>query len=146
MKRFFAMMLALMLVLCLTACGGEKKEPEKAVDAIEAAATKYGVTLTAAGEQKMSDERAKMEVLAETRDTWLEGKMTFAFESTPKTYADFVEHIGCDASSYTFVEKNSERHFVWVAEGNESAKLLAVFWETPKGWTLYSIGSTNISK
>lgn len=70
--------------------------------------------------------------------------MTFAFDSEQKTYEDFVAHIGCDATYYEYKADDMERHFIWVAEGDDTAMLLVVFWETPKGWTLYSIGSTNI--
>lgn len=152
MKKILALLLAMLMLLCLAACGGDETKTDGAVaettDAVDdgsaSAAAKYGVNLTAAGEQKMSDERATMDVLVETRDVWLGGMTTFAFDAVPKTYADFVEHIGCDASSYTYMEEDGERHYVWIAEGDETAKLLAVFWETPKGWTLYSVGAVNI--
>jgi hypothetical protein len=70
--------------------------------------------------------------------------MTFALAEDQKTYEDFKEHIGCHASTYTYNADDAERTFVWEADGDATAKLLAVFWETPKGWTLYSIGSTNL--
>lgn len=148
MKKTLVWLLALAMLFCLAACGGEKGgdggKDAASGGAEESAAAKYGVDLAAAGEQKMSDERAAMDVLVETRDVWLEGKMTFVLAENPKTYADFVEHIGCDASSYTYVAEDSERHYVWIAEGNDTAMLLAAFWQTPDGWTLYSIGSTNL--
>ncbi len=141
MKKLIALLLVLTMVLCLAACGGDKKESKPKEPTLE---EKYGIDLNATGEQEMSDERAKMDVLVETRDVWLEGRMTFAFDSEQKTYEDFVEHIGCDASYYVNMPEDGERHFVWIAEGDETAKFLAVFWETPKGWTLYAVGSTNI--
>lgn len=142
MKKLIALLMALTMIFCLAACGGDEENAgnNAAVD-LEA---KYGIDLDAAGEQKMSDERAQESVLAETRDVWLEGNMTFILAENPKTYDDFVEHIGCDASFYTYSAEDGERQFVWVAEGDETAKFLAVFWETPNGWTLYSVGSTNI--
>lgn len=152
MKKLIALLLALAMLFCLAACGGdgEDKDTDKnegkeaGGEEVVNLEKKYGIDLKAAGEQKMSEERASMDVLVETRDVWLEGKMTFAFDSEPKTYEDFVEHIGCDASYYINMEEDGERHFVWIAEGDETAKLLAAFWETPQGWTLYTIGSVNI--
>jgi len=157
MKKLIALLLALSMLLCFAACGKTEKgdsadkaeesgkdDNKASASAEEEAAAKYGVDLSAEGEQKMSDERAPMDVLIETRDEWLEGKMTFALDENPKTYADFVDHIGCDASTYTNMEEDGERHYVWMAEGDDTAKFLAVFWETPQGWTLYSVGSVNI--
>lgn len=143
MKKLLAILLALTMVLCFTACGGEGSEGGDTTAAtVNPLVEKYGIDLNAAGEQKLSDERASMDVLVETRDVWLEGQM--AFLTSDKTYEDFVEHIGCDASYYTNMAEDGERHFVWEAEGDETAKFLAVFWETPQGWVLYSVGSTNI--
>ena len=143
MKKFLAMILALVMLLSLAACGGEKAEekPEQG----EAEHTLIQIDLDAAGEQKVSDERAPMATLVETRDVWLEGQMTFAFASDPKTYEDFVEHIGCEASFYENKAEDGERWYTWVAAEDETAKFLAVFWETPSGWTLYSVGSTNVN-
>lgn len=143
MKKLIALLLAMLMLLGMVACGGEEA-PEESNNAVDLEA-KYGIKFDGEGEQKMSDERAAMSVLVETKDTWLGGKMSFAFDSDVKTYEDFVEHIGCDASYYINNQDDGERHFVWVAEGDETAKLLAVFWETPNGWTLYAIGATNIS-
>ena len=135
------MLLCVLMMFSLVACGGGEEAAPEAVD-VQA---KYGIDFAAEGEQKMSDERAAKTVLIETRDVWLEGKMTFALAENPKTYEDFVEHIGCDASSYIAKPDDAERHFMWVSQEDETVVLLAVFWETPQGWVLYSIGSTNLS-
>lgn len=92
----------------------------------------------------MSDERAAKDKLIETKDVWLEGKMTFALAAEAKTYEDFVEHIGCEASFYENKPEDGERWYTWVAAEDETAQLVAVFWETGEGWVLYSIGSTNL--
>lgn len=150
MKKRIALMLAVTMLLCLAACGGSKDgEGDKTPAQTTAPAAvgldaKYGIDFSAEGEQKMSDERASMEKLVEVRDVWLEGRMTFAFDDPAKTYEDFVEYIGCDASIYNYAADDAERQFIWIAEGDETAKFLAVFWETPAGWTLYSVGSVNI--
>jgi len=150
MKKLIALVLGLVLVFSMTACGGKKDEKAgagsetKPEAAAQSAAEKYGLDLEAEGEQKMSDERASEDVLAETRDVWLEGKMSFAFDEKPKTYEDVAEHIGCDASTYTYFAEDGERHYTWIADGDETAQFLAVFWETPQGWTLYTVGSVNI--
>ena len=147
MKKLLALFLVLAMVFCLTACGGEKPAAKGndakttiSVDAAADAAAKYGVNLTAEGEQKMSDERAAMSVLLETKDVFLEGSTMFF--GSDKTYADFVEHIGCDASFYSF--SGGQRNFTWCPEGNDNAKLMITFAESAKGWTLSASGSVNI--
>ncbi len=157
MKRLLALLLALVMLLSLAACAGEAKEDEKkdrdrndsntVADTDDgAAAADPGVDLEAEGEQALSDERASMAVLVETRDVWLEGRFSFALDENPKTYEDFVDHIGCEASSYEYKADDGERCYTWVAEEDTTAKFLAVFWETPQGWTLYSVGSVNVSE
>lgn len=143
MKKLIALLMAFVMVMSFAACGGEKEAETEAPKAGDIEA-EFGIDLEAAGQQNMSDERASEDVLVETRDTWLGGQMTFALDSDPKTYEDFVAHIGCDATYYEYLADDQERHFIWVAEGDDTAKFLAVFWETPNGWTLYSVGSTNI--
>ena len=142
MKKMIALLLAMVMMLGMVACGGDEA-PEGGNEAAGLEA-KYGIKFDGEGQQKMSDERAPMSVLVETKDTWLGGQTTFAFASETKTYEDFAEHIGCDATYYINKAEDGERHFVWVAEGDDTAQLLAVFWETPQGWTLYAIGTTNI--
>ena len=157
MKRLLALLLALVMLLSLAACAGEAKEDEKkdrdrndsntVADTDDgAAAADPGVDLEAEGEQALSDERASMAVLVETRDVWLEGRFCFALDENPKTYEDFVDHIGCEASFYEYKADDGERCYTWVAEEDATAKFLAVFWETPQGWTLYSVGSVNVSE
>ncbi len=157
MKRLLALLLALVMLLSLAACAGEAKEDGKkdrdrndsntVADTDDgAAAADPGIDLEAEGEQAMSDERASMAVLVETRDVWLEGKFSFALDENPKTYEDFVDHIGCEASFYEYKADDGERCYTWVAEEDATAKFLAVFWETPQGWTLYSVGSVNVSE
>lgn len=141
MKKMLAMILALVMLLSLAACGGKSEEKPAQEDE---KSNLIQIDLEAEGEQKVSDERAAMATLVETRDVWLEGQMTFALASEPKTYEDFVEHIGCEASFYENKPEDGERWYTWVAAEDETAKFLAVFWETPQGWTLYSVGSTNI--
>lgn len=142
MKKIIALVLVLTMALCFAACGKDEGDKPSAKD-LEAT---YGISFTAAGEQTMSSDRASKDVLIETKDTWLGGKMTFALDPEAKTYEELAEHIGCDASTYTYSADDAERSFVWIAEGDETAKFVAVFWETADGWTLYSIGSTNLSK
>ena len=146
MKKALSILLMFALLLCLTACGGEKKadEPTASADSIADVAAKYSLDLASASEQAMSDERAATDVLVSVMKDWLGGNTFFAYDAQPKTYADFVEHIGCDASYYYFNEGAAERHFVWLVEGDDTAKFLASFKETSNGWTLDAIGSTNI--
>ena len=144
MKKIIAALLIGAMLLCVTACSGDKKDSSGKGSSAVDLEKEFGIDFEAAGEQVLSDERADKETLKETKDEWLGGNMTFALAEDQKTYEDFKEHIGCHASTYTYNADDAERTFVWEADGDETAKLLAVFWETPKGWTLYSIGSTNL--
>ena len=143
MKKLLALLLATLMLFSLCACDSEEKTGGEDVAAGKEDSG-LAIDFEAEGQQTVSEARAKMDVLVETRDVWLEGKMTFAFADTAKTYEDFVAHIGCDASFYENKAEDGERWFTWVAEEDETAQLLAVFWETPEGWVLYSIGSTNL--
>ena len=148
MKKGVALLLVLMMLFSLSACGDKEKVeyvpvPSAPVSSVVTKAEET-VDFEAEGEQEITDERAKKSVLLETRDKWLEGKTYFAFSQEQRTYEDFVEHIGCDASVYTYSPENNERQFIWNAKENEDARLVATFWESPKGWTLYSIGSTSL--
>lgn len=149
MKKLIALFLVLVTFFCLTACSSEKKDTSAtngtttnttSADPVADAAAKYGINLTAEGEQKMSDERAAMSVLVETKDVFLGGSTMFF--GSDKTYADFVAHIGCDASYYSF--SGGKRNFTWCPEGNDSAKLMITFADSGNGWTLSTSGSVNI--
>ena len=147
MKRFFAILLAILMVFSLAACGGDKEDAgsDGGNKAAVTDGSDLGIDLNAAGVQKMSDDRAPMDKLVETRDVWLEGRFTFVLDTDKKTYADFAEHIGCNAAEYEYAEEDMERRYTWIAEGDETAKFLAVFVEGGDGnWYLYSVGSTNI--
>lgn len=174
MKKWIALLLALAMLLSLVACGGnapddkddrdeddkdivadtdeeeDEDEDEAEADAGEGENAEAeenpdtGVDFEAEGQQILSDDRADMDVLVETRDVWLEGRMTFALDAEPKTYEDFVEHIGCEAAYYEYKPEDGERWYTWIAADDESAQFVAVFWETGSGWTLYSVGSVNI--
>lgn len=145
MKKLLALLFALVLMLCLAACGEEPQKEEAPAETVRNLETEFGISLTTEGEQVLSDQRAAKDRLIEAKDVWLEGKMTFALAENPKTYEDFVTYIGCDASLYNYNAEKGERSFVWIAQEDETAKLLATFWETPQGWTLYSIGANNLS-
>ena len=150
MKKLIALILVLAALFCLTACSNTPAATSNGAttnntsassgDAAADAAAKYGVNLTAEGEQKMSADRAAMSVLVETKDVFLGGNTMFF--GSDKTYGDFVKHIGCDASLYSFSGGN--RNYTWCAEGNENAKLMITFQNTANGWTLSASGSVNI--
>ena len=122
MKKLIALLLALVMMMSFAACGGNENGDE--APAGKDIEKEFGIDLDAAGRQNMSTKRAAESVLTETRDTWLGGKMTFAFDSEQKTYEDFVAHIGCDATYYEYKAEDMERHFIWVAEGDDTAMLL----------------------
>ena len=77
MKKALSILLMFALLLCLTACGGEKKadEPTASADSIADVAAKYSLDLASASEQAMSDERAATDVLVSVMKDWLGGKV-----------------------------------------------------------------------
>lgn len=150
MKKIIAMMMVLLMVFALAACGdsGSGTTTDNKTEAAAPAAndgSDLGIDLTAAGVQKMSDDRASEAKLVEVRDVWLEGKMSFILDTDKKTYGDFAEYIGCNAAEFEYAEEDMERRYTWISDEDETSKFLAVFTEGGDGnWYLYTVGSTNI--
>ena len=139
MKKLIALLLAMVMMLSMAACGGAgEEEGQQAGNEGVDLATKYGINMEGEGEQKLSDERVPADKLREVRDVWLKRQISFAFDPDPKTYEDFVEYIGCDASYYTYNPKNGWRTFSWEAEGAPETRFVAIFQDSGDGYFLYA--------
>lgn len=89
----------------------------------------------------MSSDRASKEVLSETVTGFLGGNTLFTGTELEKlTYADFVEHIGCDASEYKYDDDEKAECYTWIAKDDDQSKLS--IWISG-GKLLYS-GSANL--
>ena len=138
MKKLIAMLLALVMMLGMVACGGGEETAEQGGNEGVDLATKYGIDMEGEGEQKLSDERVSADKLREVRDVWLKRQISFSLDPNPKTYEDFVEYIGCDASYYTYNPKNGWRTFSWEAEGAPETRFVAIFQDSGNGYFLYA--------
>ncbi len=109
--------------------------------------TQYGIELMNTAVQKMSDGGPTHDQLQEVVYGWLNGTtLFFMSEFENLTYADFVEHIGCDAQEYLFKTLGSKRGYVWKATDKQYAWFAAFFRENDEGeWTIHSTGSAQIS-
>ena len=151
MKKLLALLLALSMVFALAACGNKATTETSGEAGTESAATvdafgeaKYGLNFESEDVQAMSDERATVEVLAETAKDWLGGATLHAYSSDKKTYEDFVAHIGCDPTEYQYDAKNGYRTFIWKAENDDTAWFSAFFLESDGAWELYTTSSANL--
>ena len=129
-KRLFALLLALMMLFALTACGDK---PENAAGTTETAAAApandnpYNLDYKSADLQPMTDERASTEKLAEAGEHYMHGLSSDPTNFTKTTYKDMAEYIGTDASEYQHFESWGQDRYTWYVEGSEGASLLAVF-------------------
>ncbi len=107
----------------------------------------YGIDLTSSAVQPMSVTKTTHEKLQETVYGWLKGTTLYIFSPELRTmvYADFANHIGCDASEYFFNEKEQARVYTWVAEDKPVAKFSVFFRQNLEGeWTVYASGSAQV--
>ncbi len=107
----------------------------------------YGIDLTSTQIQPMSQEQPTHAVLQETVYGWLRGTTIYVHseEYRQTTYADFANHIGCDATEYYFSARDNARVYTWIAGDKPNAKFSAYFRENPEGrWTVYASGSVQI--
>ena len=107
----------------------------------------YGIDLNSSAVQKMAEAGSTHDVLQETVYGWLGGTTVFWIsDMNHLTYADFVEHIGCDAQEFSFRSLGSKRSYTWIASDNPLTKFGAFFCENENGeWTIYATGSSQIS-
>ena len=99
MKKSIALVLAMLMTLSLTACGGGGSSDKG--DALP------GIDMKSTDTQTVTSDRATLEVLNETFFTYL-GGLNYFTESDAQsklTYADLKEHIGVDCSEYRYEEE-----------------------------------------
>ena len=126
MKRLTALLLALVMLLALTACG-DKAAKEDAASTAAANDNPYNLDYKSDALQPMTDERASADVLAEAGEYYMHGLSSEPTNFTKLTYKDVAERIGVDASEYQHFESWGQDRYTWYVEGNEGASLLVVF-------------------
>ena len=132
MKKLTVLLLTLALVFALAACGGGSKGP----------ASTYNLDMKSTELQAMSEERASVEVLRETRDDYFQGLNYFTGTDLVKlTYADVVEHIGVDPSAYQYDDVYEREIYFWYPEGKDENTYFVVWFLDGK---LDASGSVNL--
>ena len=129
-KRLTALLLALVMLLALTACGDKANTGDTAASSESSAQTNdnpYNLDYKSEDLQPMTDERASKDVLAEAGEYYMHGLSSDPTNFTKLTYKDVAEHIGTDASEFQHFESWSQDRYTWYVEGSEGASLLAVF-------------------
>ena len=147
MKKALAIVLVLALVFALGACGKKaegESNGEKAgdKDAAVVDANPFNLDYESAEVQEMSSERLSQDALKEFYDYFV-GLGAAGRENL--TYADMVEHIGCEASEFSFT--SGYRIYVWRAEENSFAQMNASIPESNGVWknpfmSAYNLGTT----
>ena len=107
----------------------------------------FGIDLEGTNSQKMSEHGPTHAVLQETVYGWLNGTTIYLMSAfSHLTYADFVDHIGCDAQEFRFKSLGSKRTYTWRAHDKSTAAFMAVFSLNENGeWTVDSTGSVQIN-
>lgn len=108
--------------------------------------SQYGIDFLNEEMQPMSDQRPTHDTLQETVYGWLRGTtIYFCSDLSNLSYADFVEHIGCDASEYRYSAKMDARDYIWYASDKENAWFVAEFRLKLDGWRIVASGSAQVS-
>jgi len=168
MKKIIALILVLILGITLLAGCGDEKKPDDGGDKTGAVSDKtdadggsgntadgdkssydgssYGIDLASTEVQQMSETRATKDKLSETVTDWLEGNTMFleGTEMGSRTYKDFVDYIGCDATEYKYDASYSARFYTWISEDSDNSKLGVWFKEIDGVWCLAFTGATNL--
>lgn len=166
MKKSIAIVLVLMLGVSLFAgCGGgggnsgetpgndtSSSDPETDApvsdrgDSADDGGASFGIDFTSTEVQPMSEQRATREKLEKTVNEWLEGATMFpeGTEMSKRTYKDFVDYIGCDATEYKFDDSYNARCYFWKAGDSNSGQLGVWFKEIGGIWRLSFSGSSNL--
>ena len=133
--RILSFLLALVLALSLTACGGGGGKDDTADVFAD-------IDMTSTTEQAVCDERASMDVLSETFNTYLGGLNYFVGTDMEKlTYADLKGHIGVDCTAYLYDDTMSRGVYIWKADGRDTAYLSLFLDSSGK---LVAAGATNL--
>lgn len=134
--RVLSFLLALVLALSLTACGGGGGDKDDTADVFA------DIDMTSTTEQAVCDERASMDVLSETFNTYLGGLNYFVGTDMEKlTYADLKGHIGVDCTAYLYDDMMSRGVYIWKADGRDTAYLSLFLDSSGK---LVAAGATNL--
>lgn len=155
MKKLFAILLVLTMILSFAACadsdksddttandksntensnddGGEKVTPVEEI---------FGLDLASTEEQPMSSERGERDAIYAAVKAYFGDALIFSGTDFAKmTYHDLKELIGVDASYYYYNAETSEQTFVWLTSDHETAKLAFSF----RFDELYGMGSSNM--
>ena len=134
--RVLSFLLALVLALSLTACGGGGGYKDDTADVFA------DIDMTSTTEQAVCDERASMDVLSETFNTYLGGLNYFVGTDMEKlTYADLKGHIVVDCTAYLYDDMMSRGVYIWKADGRDTAYLSLFLDSSGK---LVAAGATNL--
>ena len=134
MKKSIALVLAMLMTLSLTACGGGGTKDTGLP----------GIDMKSAEVQTVSSDKATLEVLNETFFTYLGGLNYFSDdeEQSKLTYADLKEHIGVDCSDYRYDEAYQRGIYTWYADEDDACSLSLFFGDNGK---LIAAGAYNLS-
>lgn len=142
MKKAIILIMAVVLAVSLTACGGNGGGKEQKADALQTAIDTYQLDMKSTEEQAMSSERATKDQLKALKSDYFKGTLMFEgteFENV--TYGDIKDQLGVDASYYYFEDSLvGKQCFVWQAEESDNATLLISFADGK----LYGLGSSNL--
>lgn len=137
MKKSIALVLAMLMTLSLTACGGGVGSSDKG-------GALPGIDMKSTDTQTVTSDRATLEVLNETFFTYL-GGLNYFTESDAQsklTYADLKEHIGVDCSEYRYEEEYQRGVYTWYAAEDDACCLSLFFGDNGK---LIAAGAYNLS-
>ena len=156
MKKFVIVIISILLIVGLVACGGkddsgqvnkpsetsktsktsEASETSKAGDSA-AEKNPYNLDYESTDIQFMSDKKASVETLRETAVEWLEGRTTLVgTKFADYTYEDVAEHIGVDATYYYYNNQWPGRTYVWEAKDSNTVSFAIVLSERGGIWKL----------
>ena len=140
MKKMLSLVLTLLMVFSLAACGGgdggsSGGKKDSGLPGIDMKSTEV---------QTVSADRATLDVLNETFFTYL-GGLNYFTESDAQsklTYADLKEHIGVDCSEYRYEEEYQRGVYTWYAAEDDACCLSLFFGDNGK---LIAAGAYNLS-
>ncbi len=136
MKKSIVLVLAMLMTLSLTACGGGGSSDK--------GGALPGIDMKSTDTQTVTSDRATLEVLNETFFTYL-GGLNYFTESDAQsklTYADLKEHIGVDCSEYRYEEEYQRGVYTWYAAEDDACCLSLFFGDNGK---LIAAGAYNLS-
>ena len=153
-KQVLALLLALILAFSLTACGGTPSSNEGGNDngSNDSSSNGSGASTPADGQptgldfasedvQPVSADRAPKSALVAAYHDWFTAELD-ADARHQLTYADFVEKIGCEASTYN--AWSGHRVYTWEAEDDAYAKVVATLEEVDGAWKCRYFTGANV--